>query len=472
MQKVIIKDVTLVSLACVNYATTIRSLRNCMDRCEFDRVVFLTDIDIKENGIEVIKINRINSKEEYSAFIVKELYKYFHTKHCLIIQWDGTILNADCWDESFKEYDIIGAKWLYPDNEPNCGNGGFSLRSFRLMEAMANDESIEILHPCDEITGRLYRKYLEKNYDIKFAPNEVCDKFAFELNAPVQKTFGHHGFFHLPFKEHIILKRTAACGDVCMLEPVISYYSEKGFQVVLDTLPQFMDLFSRYRFKVIHINNMDKRIKPIKKINFDMAYENKPKQLVLKSYIELTGESIKLRNSRLNFAVDNNAYLFERYILIHIDETGMTHRNCQGVNWNVVIAYYQKLGYLVFQIGKRMNEQVASYFNSANLETLMFIISGAKLLIGLDSSPLQLAVALDIPAIGFFGSVNWKYRYLPSENLIALHTPCKKPIHDYCYHSVSNTTGVKCRYNELEPPCVQFSEYEIIKSANKLLKLN
>lgn len=470
MNKLKIKDVTLISVACVNYATTIRSLRNCMDKCEFDRVVFLTDIDLTEEGIDIIKIPRINSKEEYSKFLCLNLYKYFHTNHCLIVQHDGSILNAECWDESFKDYDLIGAKWTYVDGR-NCGNGGFALRSWKLQEILATDKFIEIYSPEDEIIGRLYRHYLELHYGIKFPSDEVCDNFSFELHAPVQKTFGYHYNFFQPFKEHIILKRTASCGDVLMLEPVISYYSEQGFQVVLDTIPEFMQLFSRYRYRVIHISEMDRRIKPIKSISFDMAYENKPNQLVLKSYIELTGEKIQLRNSRLNFPVDNNAYIFDKYILIHADNTGMSYRNCQGVNWAFVVAYYTKLGYLVFQIGKRMDEQVAPYLNTNNIESLMFMISGASLLIGIDSSPTQIAVALGTPAVIFFGSVKASLRYSSFENIQIIHSPCEKETDDYCYHSQIGTTGVKCKYNELAPPCVQYDEWQVIKSGNKLLNI-
>ena len=470
--KVKITDVCLISVDCVNYAKSIQSLRNCMSKCDFDKVVFLTDIDIEEEGIEVIKIPRINSKEAYSVFIIRELYKYFNETHCLIVQHDGTILNADCWDESFKYFDIIGARWLYPDNEPNCGNGGFSIRSHKLMKAVAEDDFIEILHPCDEILGRLYRRYLEKKYLIKFAPNDVCDRFSYELHTPVQRTFGHHAFFHPPFKEHIVLKRTASCGDVIMLEPVISYYSEMGFQVVLDTIQDYMQLFSRYRHRVIHTSQMDSRIKPIKTLSFDMAYEINPAQSVQKSYANITGEKISLRNSVLNFHAEPNGTLFNKLILIHIDETGMPYRNCNGVNWAMIVSYYTRLGYQVFQTGKRMGEQVAPIINIANIEVLMYMISSASLVIGIDSSPTQIAVALSTPAVIFFGSVNPELRYVSFENIEVIHTSCPTKRERYCYHEITDTVGKVCEHNSEQPPCAVYSEWSVIKAANKLLKLN
>lgn len=466
-----IKGVTLIAVDCINYSLTIKSLKECISKCKFDRVIFITDIllDLKGEGIEVIKIDRINNKKEYSEFMCTQLYKHFHTIHCLIVQHDSVVLDENCWDENFKNYDCIGARWGYVDGR-DVGNGGFALRSWKLQNILATDTFIDIYSPEDEIIGRLYRHYLEKKYDIKFAPNDVCDKFAYELHAPSNKTFGRHGYFHPPFKEHIILKRTAALGDVVMLEPIIDFYSKKGYQVVLDTIPEFMQLFMMYKHPIKHISQMDKRISPIKEINFDMFYENKPRQSVLKSYIELTGELIIQRNSILNFNVKDNAYLFDKYILIHIDNTNMSYRNCHGVNWDFVVKYYQRLGYLVLQIGKRMDKQICQYIHTDNIESLMFMISGASFVIGIDSSPTQISVALGKPTVIFFGSVNPKLRYTNFDNIAIIHKNCTINKDRFCYHETTGSAiGVECEVNKELPPCTNYNEYDVINSVTKLL---
>lgn len=463
--------ITLICIDCCNYSTAILALRKSMQQCEFYEVKLLTDVELKEDGIEVVIIPRINSKEQYSEFCIKELYKYFNTDFIMVVQHDGYVISWKAWEDEFMDYDYTAPKWLYTDGK-NVGCGGASLRSKKLQTILGTDDFIFASDPEDQSIGRLYRDYLIKKYEIKFSPESVADRFGYELNAPYCDTFCFHGYFHQPFKKHIVLKRTASLGDVIMMEAIVSYYSEQGYQVVIDTLIQFMEVFSRYRHRVIHISQMDARIVPIKTISFDMCYENKPKQLVLKSYIELTGEDIPLRNSQLDFPVAKEALLFEKYILIHADDTGMEHRNQHGINWKMVYANYNKLGFQVFQIGKRMKEQVAPYINSANLETLMFLIKGASLVIAIDSSPLQIAVALGIPAIGFFGSVNPEFRYLPTDKLVTLHSPCVKKEDDFCYHNEVGTTGIQCQYDTDVPPCTIFDEYKIIRAANKLLKLN
>ena len=60
--------------------------------------------------------------EGYSEFVIRELHKYVDTSHCLLVQWDGYVLNPKSWLPQFLDYDYIGAPW----NGNVVGNGGFS----------------------------------------------------------------------------------------------------------------------------------------------------------------------------------------------------------------------------------------------------------------------------------------------------------------------------------------------------------
>jgi len=464
-------NVTLICADCYYYGKSIASIKNCLNKVEFGRVIFFTDINIKYDGVEVIQIPKIKSKQDYSRFIIKELWKYINTDYVLVVQHDGTILDESQWDESFKNYDVIGAKWLYPNDEYNCGNGGFSLKSHRLLNIVAEDDFIEITHPEDEVLGRLYRRYLENKYDIKFAPNDVCDKFSFELNEPISATFGHHQYFYEPFKKHIVIVRHSALGDVIMCEPLIDYYFNKGYQVVLDTLPQFMSVFFQYRHPLKHISQMNPKIIPEKIINLDGAYESKPKQPVLQSYYEFAGiTDTSLVNSKLNLIAGKDEMLFQKYILLHIDDTGMEYRNQHGIDWNFVVQYYQRLNYQVFQIGKRMKEIVAPYLNTVTLEMLLFVIKGADCVVAIDSSPAQIAVSLNVPTVIMFGSVNPKLRYNDFSKIQIVHTDCPTSSERFCYHETENSeVGNKCEFNEYMPPCTVYTHFNILNAVNKLL---
>lgn len=463
-------NVTLICADCYYYGMSIKSVKNCLNRVEFDRAIFFTDINIKYDGVEVIQIPKIKSKQDYSRFIIKELWKYINTDYVLVVQHDGTILDETAWQDKFFDYDGIGSAWTYPD-ERNNFNGGFCLLSKKLLEVVGTDDFIQVVSPDDEIIGRLYRNYLIEKHGIKFPTDDVCDEFSFELREPVCKTFGHHGYFNEPFKKHIVIKRTAALGDVIMCEPLIDYYFKKGYQVVLDTLPQFMSVFFQYRHPLKHISQMNPKIVPEKVINLDGAYESKPKQSVLQSYYEFAGiTDAPLVNSKLNLRAGKDEMLFQKYILLHLDNTGMEYRNQHGIDWQFVTQYYQRLGYLVFQIGKRMDEIVAPYLNTVTLEMLMFAIKGADCVVGIDSSPCQIAVALNVPTVIMFGSVNPILRYSNFDKIQVVRTDCPTSAERFCYHETENNeVGNKCEFNESEPPCTVFNQWVILNAVNKLL---
>lgn len=165
---------------------------------EFGAVKIITDdLFTKGGGREVRRM-------DYSRFMMKELTKHFNTSHVLTIHEDGYVLNWQAWDNEWLQYDYIGGTWWYKDNM-NVGNGGFSLRSKKLCDILANhhiDE--EHMHPEDHHISRTFRPSLEKDFGIKFAPEEVANKFSIEaygVPPPYNKyngAFGFHGV-HVDF---------------------------------------------------------------------------------------------------------------------------------------------------------------------------------------------------------------------------------------------------------------------------------
>lgn len=197
--------VTLVCVDCVNPLTAVSAIQKSMRHISFGSIKFITNAILVGKtmatnplpGIEWINITEIKSKEEYSSFMLKELSKYIETEFVLIIQADGYVINYKAWDSSFLDYSMVGACWEWYNDDMRCGNQGFGLRSKKLLDISANDNHISELHPEDHILGRVYRKYLEDTYQIKFAPDEVCRKFSIEAwrnpNPVYNGQFGFHG---------------------------------------------------------------------------------------------------------------------------------------------------------------------------------------------------------------------------------------------------------------------------------------
>lgn len=458
-------QITLVCIDTKNYGKAIYAINKSLEQIKPAKTLFFTDIKIKEPHFETIQIPRIKSRAEYSRFVVKQLLQYINTSHALIVQNDGYVLDSTAWQDEFLKYDYIGSPWLYPDDR-NVGNGGFSLRSKRLMSVMQHDTFMDVYHPEDEVIGRLYRGYLEKKYNIKIASEKLAHQFSFELHKPKQKTFGFHGGHHHPYKEKIVIHRSGAMGDVIMAEPILEYYHNKGFEVWLDTPKQFHNLFNTHYFPVRHGRPEEN----CRSINLDMGYEIRPNQPALKSYYEMCGITDGvMRNSKLRHEIYPQTKFFDKYIVLHIDTTTIPHRDIHGVDWIEIVEYLENKGYKVFQIGKRQHNSVADYFNTCTENLLMHLIAGADLFIGIDSGCAQIAVALDIPSVIYFGSVNPEYRYTDFKKIKIIQNKC--PIEkDGCYHKVISVKGQDCEVDIKYPPCCTHDTEEIINSINTFIE--
>lgn len=131
---------------------------------------------------------------EWGQFVVSSLAEHVKTPHVLIVHPDGFVLNPARWDESFLDCDYIGAPWPWVATGSRVGNGGFSLRSKRLLEwgrgkecTERNEDMFVCQRSFDEITG----------LGMTFAPVDVAARFSMEDPIPegvhLDKAFGFHG---------------------------------------------------------------------------------------------------------------------------------------------------------------------------------------------------------------------------------------------------------------------------------------
>jgi hypothetical protein len=196
--RVPLHEVTLCAVDCINPALAARALSLSAMHCEFADVLLLTDTtSCVSRDIRIVPIEPIRSSAEYSRFVLKELHRHITTPWMLIVQWDGYVIRPDAWRDEFLEYDYIGARW--PGLSPvDVGNGGFSLRSTRLMQRIAqrNLAAFEDL-PEDVVICRALRSELEAEHGMRFAPATLADRFSYEFATPNRPTFGFHGVSNL-----------------------------------------------------------------------------------------------------------------------------------------------------------------------------------------------------------------------------------------------------------------------------------
>lgn len=189
-------DVTLLAVTDVALSATARALNLSQRRLRFGETLFLSSRSPPPNtAAEWRPIPPIGSRSEYSRFMLRDLAVHIATQHVLCVQWDGYVLNPDHWDPAFLDYDYIGAPWPHFEDGMRVGNGGFSLRSRRLVEACA---SLPIANEAEDVAiCRTHRPMLEKRFGLRFAPEAVARRFAYERMSPTGEEFGFHGALNM-----------------------------------------------------------------------------------------------------------------------------------------------------------------------------------------------------------------------------------------------------------------------------------
>ena len=178
---------------------------------------------------------------EYSWFMLFALWRVVETEFALVVQDDGWVVSAENWRNDFLRYDYVGApihlarvespdgsrwvrgfQWCSDLGKPGHTvtpvlNGGFSLRSQRLMRALVAYPDIQVtVPPPDRIEGDPLRMYWHNDAlledvqlsgvlrpaleakGLRFAPWDIARQFAIEHAGAVHQgmdalsIFGHH----------------------------------------------------------------------------------------------------------------------------------------------------------------------------------------------------------------------------------------------------------------------------------------
>jgi Protein of unknown function (DUF5672) len=198
--RLLLPQVTLVAIDTRAPALALAALLRSMQQVDFGRVVLFTHQwapMAAPPNVEIIDCGPIASGAHYSHFVLRRLPAHIQSSHALITQWDGFVVDAAAWDNAFLAHDYIGPVWPDAPAGRQVGNGGFSLRSRRVLAA-GLDQRIGDEHPEDEMLCRRYRDLLEHEHGVRFAPPELARRFGFENEAPRRPTFGFHGPYHLP----------------------------------------------------------------------------------------------------------------------------------------------------------------------------------------------------------------------------------------------------------------------------------
>ena len=194
-KKIKLDNVTLLAASSVKIDLVQDALKISSYEIDFASIKLLSSSKpkIEFPEIEYISFPKMDL-DDYCRFLVEDLYNYFDTSHCLLIQEDSFVVNPSQWNDDFLNFDYIGAPWtktVAPKENLNIelinnrvGNGGFSLRSkkFALACKELNFSNLKLKFSIKNediiICHYLYDHMIKK--DIKFAPIKLASSFSME----------------------------------------------------------------------------------------------------------------------------------------------------------------------------------------------------------------------------------------------------------------------------------------------------
>ena len=223
MKKIVLDNVTLLSISSVKIPETIYALKKSMKKIKFHEVLLLTDEEPKHlpKNIKYVHIEKITDIEQFNYFMIFDLYKYVNTDFILQVHYDGYVVHPELWNDEFIKYDYIGSPWPnnggYKDINGNASRVGNSvgIRSYRLLEFPSKEKIPFDKSKQNNEDGFICctYKHLFEEAGMKFAPLDVAKYFGkeleFEENKDINKTFLFHKWRkwnvqYLPLNKKII----------------------------------------------------------------------------------------------------------------------------------------------------------------------------------------------------------------------------------------------------------------------------
>ena len=207
-------NVTLISIDTTDdLSGTLNAVYTSMKGINFGNVKIITTKEhiknnsslTNENFIFEESIVDIKNYKDYNHYVIYNLHNHVNTSHCLLVQPDGFVLFPEKWDNSWLEYDYIGAPWAYVEdayidpfgNHHRVGNGGFSLRSRKFLEVPTKvevpwetnnsnfywmPEGVVNYHEDGNVCVHNRHIFIEQGCE--YAPVEVAVKFSQETRVP------------------------------------------------------------------------------------------------------------------------------------------------------------------------------------------------------------------------------------------------------------------------------------------------
>lgn len=216
-----LNNVTLIAVTSIKIQEHISALMHSMRGIKFAETKLVTSEEVVSQmpGIKIEKCRKLDYVD-YSRFCIYDLYKHVDTDFCMLIHHDGFVVRPDKWEESFLDYDYIGAPWpvkndayISPFGEHiRVGNGGFTIRSKKLLNVPNHHDVVFEVNTGDFYKHMnagsynedgcicVHNKHVYEAAGCKFAPVALAARFSQETQVPETE-----GIYSFGFHKHLKL---------------------------------------------------------------------------------------------------------------------------------------------------------------------------------------------------------------------------------------------------------------------------
>lgn len=250
----------------------------------------------------------------------------------------------------------------------------------------------------------------------------------------------------------ILLKRSAAIGDVLLLSALAKTMRAQRPQSRILIQTKFPELFERNP-DVTQAGLSIPHDPAALQLDLDMAYENRPGMHILDAYADACGlDPYPVRVCRM---YPSNADMAKASTWIGTNgiewcavapfPTTWNGKNWPHDRWVGVIRYLRGRGMKVALVGNGVGtfESDIDLRNATTFMTLAAVLRGCRFFVGHDSFPIHAAQSVGCPVLGLFGTTRASFILTDGSPWIAIESsesiPCSGE-----RHRVSGSTHVDC----------------------------
>jgi ADP-heptose:LPS heptosyltransferase len=242
-------------------------------------------------------------------------------------------------------------------------------------------------------------------------------------NAAIFKNQWKNYLERRSFSKTVLIRRTSATGDVLLVTPIFRSLRKKWPDVKISLITGFPDIVTRNP----NIDRLENGFRlPITNYDhfydLDFAYERRPMIHIVKAYAEACDVKLDSYIPEVFPTSDDDRWADATVprgrpiLIINPGPTAWVGRNWTNVKFAEVVNYWRKKGYFTVLTGFILNNSVPCDLDLRNRTTmhqLACLMRRASLYIGIDSFPMHLAVAADLPIAAVFGCIDPAYRLPP-----------------------------------------------------------